>query len=524
MGRLLRKPLGGIHTADCQIDADLYGWAERLRRDNAPSTVRLKVRCARTCFELLGRYDPEGVVTEDLDTVYGMLPPSTEMNKQRYLRYFGDFIGFLTGRDVYREYESVCRGECDTSGIGCPYDDELDDWAEWMVSHGMGPMNAGTHRGLARRGLLHLLRTHPGIVPSDIGADHILEVSEQVGRDPGCGNKVANSLARFAEWSGAGAVQAQFHDLRTFGIWSSRVFSGKFGDRIRSYYDHMIEFRYRPSTCQSQVNSVVYAIRVIESVIGDFELEDITVEDLRDVRYEQDRVSELTLRTYLTVFGQFCLHAIGRNPYSDRLMRWNEGIVQSRIFLSDDQWAEIVQNADPTERIVVVLGSLMGLRKSEMVNLMVSDVGDRTLHVCGKGHGHSGKESELMLDEDTRYFIDQYLEYRAGVLEGCGDFSYGRLIVCDSGTNAGKPFTPEGIASMIRRFSDRLGFRFSCHCFRRYYATSLYEDGVDQNMIRIMMRHVKLDTTLNRYINVNTQRILKAQERIGGRMRKVLTA
>ncbi len=77
---------------------------------------------------------------------------------------------------------------------------------------------------------------------------------------------------------------------------------------------------------------------------------------------------------------------------------------------------------------------------------------------------------------------------------------------------------------MIRRFSDRLGFRFSCHCFRRYYATSLYEDGVDQNMIRIMMRHVKLDTTLNRYINVNTQRILKAQERIGGRMRKVLTA
>lgn len=501
---------------------ELDRWAGDLGRNNKPSTVGLKVRCARTCFELLGKLD--GVTADDLDRIYAMLPPSTEMNKLRYLRYFSRFLEFVNGTDVFGEYTARGCNDIFRSKESCPYDSDLETWTEWMIAHGMSRMNACAHRGLAKSGLQFLLQSQPGITPSTIDADNIMMVAETINSDAGCGNKIANSLAKYAEWSGAGAIQAQFHDKRSFAIWSSRVFSGKFGERIRSYYDHMVEFRYRPSTCQSQVNSVVYAIRIIESVLGDFELEDITVEDLRDVRYEQDKVSELTLRTYLTVFGQFCLHTIGSNPYSDRLMRWNEGIVQSRIFLSDEQWATIVKNATPTELIVVVLGSLMGLRKTEMVNLKVSDVGGRTLHVCGKGHGRNGKESELMLDEDTRYFIDAYLEYRSTVLERYGDFSYGHLIVCDSGIIAGKPFTPEGIASMIRRFSDRLGFRFSCHCFRRYYATSLYEDGVDQNMIRIMMRHVKLDTTLNKYINVNTQKILEAQQHMGGKMRKVLAS
>ena len=509
--------------ADHLIESQLERWKADLGKRLKPSTVKLKVNCARNCIDILGEADLSRVSPDDMGYIDGRLGPSSEANRQRTLRYFGDFLSYAYGINPYEQMLSEAPYERMPRAEPIPYEQQLDNWMDWLMAHGSSRRRAGELKANARKGMEFLLSGEPDLRPSQVDAERVMKVEDDLSVAPDRRNRIANSLARFAEYCGAGPVQMDYHEARSFSTWAKRVFSGKYGKEIRAYYDYMVDYHYRESTCRSQVNAVVYALRIIGQVVGDFELEDLTIEDMRDVRYEQSDVSENTLRTYLTVFGQFCQHTIGSSPYSDKLMMWNEGIDPNRIFLTNEQWAVIVREADPTERIVVVLGSLMGLRKTEMINLRMSDIGQNSVHICGKGHGPRGKEVDKLVDDCTMSFIRAYIEYRKQVLDAYGDRSNGRLIVHDRGDCVGMPFTPESIAAVVRRFSDRLGFRFSCHVFRRFYATALYDDGVDHNMIRIMMRHVRLDTTLNRYINVDSRKIAGAQGRIGDRMAKIMS-
>ena len=500
-------------------------WRTKLvRRGLKPETVDLKIRCAERCIEAIDGKDLSETTSDDFRRLSEHFDGITATSKARLLKYFNEYLSDTYGLSPYDELLREHRlGSRSKINMVLDVDPKLNQWCEWMVGHGRSRAQATNDRRSARLGYAHLMDRHPNIDPKDITPEMVLSVEDSYPGDPQRTNRIANALATFAEWCGAGPVQNLYHDLRTNRCWESRVFSGKFGDRIRAYYDFMVDHYFRPTTCKSQVNSVVYAIRTIEEVLGPFELEELTSEDLFEVRFNQRRVSEPTLRTYLTVFGQFVQFTIGSNPYSDRLMRWNNGMVARRIFLTQEEFMTIAREADPTERIIVVLGATLGLRKMEIVNLKVSDVGTRFIHVEGKGSGPMGKVADPILDPDTAALIDDYLQYRKKVLDMFGDFSEGRLLVCDRGINAGHPFTLEGIASFVRSFSDRLGFRFSCHCFRRYYATSLYDSGVDLNMIRTMMRHTKLDTTLEKYINVDTRRMASAQSKIGGAMRNAMT-
>ena len=501
--------------------AEMEGWKNDLiRKGLKPGTIRLKIQCAARCLVMLDGADPSQTTADDLRRMSDALGNISGCSKDRLLRYFNDYLVFAHGISPYEELRSDYKvGSKNNLTTALDAEPKLEEWRQWQIDHGRDREKASQRMRDARRGFIHLMERHPGITPERVTPEMVLAMESAYPALPQRVNMICNCTASFAEWAGAGPVQTMYHDLRSNRSWESRVFSGRFGDRIRSYYNFMVEHYFRPSTCVSQVNAVVYAIRIIEEVIGPFELEEITAEDLFEVRFNQRSVSETTLRTYLTVFGQFVDHCIGSNPYSDRLMRWNSGMVSRRIFLSQEEFMEIARQADPTERIIVVLGATLGLRKMEIVNLMLEDVGPRFIHVRGKGSGPQGKTADQVLDPDTSALIDEYLQYRRKVIDTYGDFSCGRLVISDRGITAGHPFTLEGIASFVRQFSDRVGIRFSCHCFRRYYATSLYDSGIDLNMIRTMMRHTKLDTTLDRYINVDTRKMVAAQSAIGSVMR-----
>ena len=522
MGRSFRVKV--IHMNTETTAKPMVAWRRAMvMKGLKPETIDLKIRCAERCIEAMGDADLSKTDPDDLRRLSDSFGDITATSKARLLHSFNEYLTVAHGISPYDELRDRHRvGSRSYLGIVFSVDPKLDQWAEWMVAHGADRQAAMYKRAAARNGYGYLMERYPDIDPGDITPEMLLSIEDGYPAVPQRANAIANSLAAFAEWCGAGPVAVLYHDLRTNRSWEGRVFSGKFGDRIRSYHDFMVRHYFRPSTCRSQVNSVVYAIQIIEEVLGDFELEELTPEDLFDVRFTQTRVSEPTLRTYLTVFGQFVLHCIGTNPYSDRLMRWNNGLVARRIFLTQEEFMTIAREADPTERIVVVLGATLGLRKVEIVNLKVSDIGTRFVHVEGKGSGPMGKVSDQVLDPDTAALIDEYLEYRRKVLDTHGDFSEGRLVVCDRGINAGHPFTLEGMGVFIRKFSDRLGFRFSCHCFRRYYATSLYDSGVDLNMIRTMMRHTKLETTLGKYIDVDTRKMAVAQSGIGSSIRSAM--
>lgn len=504
--------------------ASVGTWGARMTdRGLAPETVREKVSAVRTAIAIIGRQDLSETTVDDYRLIFNSMQDSSRMVREKTLMYFDEYLRFTYGFTLYREFaEDFATCEALGHELASDIEPMLGEWFGWMLAHGRKEAVAWGEKGAARTGLTFLLNRHPGVDPSAITPGMVLEVETGFPAPPKRSNKYANAVAGFAEWAGAGPVKRQYHELRATRAWEDRVFSGRFGERIRSYHRHLVEHHYRPTTCKANVDATVYAIRIIEEVLGPIELEEIVPEDLSEVRFAQRSVSENTLRTYLSVFGQFVEFTLGRNPYAEGLMRWNSDMAARRIFLTKDEFIRIAEEADPTERIIVILGATLGLRKMEIVNLEVSDITSRFVHIRGKGSGPRGKEADQILDEDTAALINEYLDYRRTVLERYGDFSEGRLVVNDSGPLRGHPFTDEGIAMRVRRFSDRLGIPFSCHCFRRFYATSLYDSGVDYNMIRTMMRHAKLDTTLNIYINVDTRKMAEAQRGIGGLMREAI--
>ncbi len=65
------------------------------------------------------------------------------------------------------------------------------------------------------------------------------------------------------------------------------------------------------------------------------------------------------------------------------------------------------------------------------------------------------------------------------------------------------PLTRGALASRLATLSKKTGIPFSAHTFRRFYATTLYGAGIGTDVIKCMMRHECIDTTLRCYIEAN---------------------
>lgn len=518
MGRSFRVKVIHMNTETTAIRLD--DWEKVLiRKGLKRDTIRMKMFHIRRCMRFFEDRDLSTITAEDFTVLADGLGSITPNSKGRIMNSFNEYLAFVYGISPYNDLRTRCRvGSRDSLALILDVDPRLNGWLEWLVGHNRDRTSSASRRASARNGMIFLLERYPDLKPETVTEEMIMAIYRDY---PGGRNNqmaVANDTAAFAEWCGAGPVQDLFHEMRNRTVWEDRVFSGRFGKELRSYHTFMVEHYYRPNTCVGNVNTVRNMLLIMEPILGEFRLEDLTEEDFMEVRYTQDRVSEPTLRAYMTVFGLFVEHVTGTNPYNDRLMRWSIELAGKRKFLTDEEWAELAREADPTERIIVVLGSMMGLRRMEIANLKVEDVGKFYVHVEGKGSGPRGKEAEQVLDDMTRALIGDYMAYRGRIIETYGDRSKGRLVICDRGDYVGCPYSAGGISRVMRRLSDRTGVYFTCHCLRRYYATSLYDDGTELNKIRVLMRHTSLETTLNKYINVDTRKLIEAQSGVTGRM------
>lgn len=130
-----------------------------------------------------------------------------------------------------------------------------------------------------------------------------------------------------------------------------------------------------------------------------------------------------------------------------------------------------------------------GLRVSEVLALKVRDVdlGARTVRVWGKG----GRERVVPVHEDALRIVHKYL------LRERPESDRSELFLVSKGPRRGRPLTVEGLRRLFRYHRKQADvLAGNPHQLRHTYGTNLAQAGVDAHVLRDLMGHANLDSTL----------------------------
>ena len=138
---------------------------------------------------------------------------------------------------------------------------------------------------------------------------------------------------------------------------------------------------------------------------------------------------------------------------------------------------------------ILVLFLNCGLRISELVGLNVSDIGDDTLRVLGKGN----KERTVYLNDACVAAIEDWLEVRSKItLE-----SAHRAALFVSARRHRRVST-DAVHAMVKRTLTKAGLdasKYSSHKLRHTAATLMHQNGVDVRTLQEVLGHENLNTT-----------------------------
>ena len=200
-------------------------------------------------------------------------------------------------------------------------------------------------------------------------------------------------------------------------------------------------------------------------------------------------VSETSKKLYMTVLGRLTEVLTGANIVKEADILWNR-CEKRRLFISVADFKTMIVSCDERERLVMMLGAYMGLRRCEMCSIRLDDIRGNVLRVKGKGHGE-GKIVDVAIPRPVMTAMTAYLNVR-------GSESEWLLLKRDGGR-----LGTGAIGAIVRRISRRCRVSMTAHSLRRLYATTLYEVGTDLDTIRRLMRHNSVETLVECYLNAN---------------------
>lgn len=165
-------------------------------------------------------------------------------------------------------------------------------------------------------------------------------------------------------------------------------------DRDKSgFLAHLRESGRRETTVQTYdmaIRSVYHTMDADGGMIDPRRIEPEDIVRLRRILSVCDNSKKL----YLIALGRFCRFLTGRNPRDDAELLWNEDD-KRRKFISPEQYRLLRSSATPEQKLMLVMGANMGLRRCETAEVRLSDIRDGRLTVRGKGHGPDGRVAML---------------------------------------------------------------------------------------------------------------------------------
>ena len=157
------------------------------------------------------------------------------------------------------------------------------------------------------------------------------------------------------------------------------------------------------------------------------------------------------------------------------------------------------------DKAIALLMLYGGLRSCEVLRLKLGDVdlAAKTVRVLGKG----ARERVVPVDEDALRTVHRYL------LHERPDSEQSEIFLVGKGPRRGHPLTAEGLRRLFRYHRIRAEVPAgNAHRLRHTYATNLAEAGVDAHVLRELMGHAHLDSSLA-YVHLTAAHLRNAYER-----------
>lgn len=163
------------------------------------------------------------------------------------------------------------------------------------------------------------------------------------------------------------------------------------------------------------------------------------------------------------------------------------------------------------DKAIALLMLYGGLRSCEVLRLKLGDVdlSAKTVRVFGKG----ARERVVPVDEDALRMVHRYL------LHERPDSEQSEIFLVGKGPRRGRPLTAEGLRRLFRYHRMRAKVPTgNPHRLRHTYATNLAEAGVDAYVLRDLMGHAHLDSSLA-YVHLTAAHLRLEYDRVLGRLK-----
>ncbi len=457
--------------------------------------------------------------SDDVMETFGTLVTDlTEKARNGWTNAFGRFVNYVTGRPIFQEklhhltdarYRKFIREHPEA------FEDPLHDYMEALAAANVKESIRKKEEVQIRRSFKMLFTRYDEISIHDIDESHLDEMDEMNAE------LADDTRHRYKESFGKFVNYARGAEIHTIGSSPRRDYRGRveakvtghrFETYLRSYVAHLEKLGYRWTSIITKVSDIVTCMDILENHFPGFPLELVDIDYLLFIRNFETNVKESTMIQHVRNFSIFVEFVTNVNPMKGGRIMWNKTPC-NRLFIQQPEWKGLWKEATLEERVVLALAGGMGLRRMEIAEIRLSDIRGDTLRIRGKGHGPKGKEVDMEIPEPVMEVINEYIVFRQNIIDAFGDRSQGHLIVKTT-KYQGDFMTPDNVADVIKRLSKRAHIKTNTHSFRRLFAMTMYDNGVDLNIIRNVMRHSNVNTTLECYIEADPRKCKDAKLKV----------
>lgn len=174
---------------------------------------------------------------------------------------------------------------------------------------------------------------------------------------------------------------------------------------------------------------------------------------------------------------------------------------------------KVIPNTNLRDKLLFTLITETGLRVSEAINIYIEDI-DKTPDdekMIIRGKGNKTRTVMLYAAPESLMLLNKYIN-QSGIKSGAlfrGD---------DRKGGSKRPMRYNSVYELWQKYTKKAGVGVNIHALRHTYATRLVNEGVDLDVVRKLLGHKNMQTTM-RYAETNDRKI--KQELMTKHRRKV---
>ena len=268
---------------------------------------------------------------------------------------------------------------------------------------------------------------------------------------------------------------------------------------LKSFFDYLeIEKKYSSNTIEAYRNDL--------NVFAGFLIDEFEVNNINNTSYSYIRswivdlvnkgISNRSINRKITSLNSYFkfllkIDLINENPLTNHKALKTQKKIQ--LPFSENEMVNVLDlnNYEDNftgvrDRLIIDLFYTTGIRRIELIQLMISDLNINNKHI--KVLGKRNKERIIPLIDSTINILNKYLSYR-DALKSNEPF----LFI----TSKGKPVYEKLIYRIINKYFDTISTKVkkSPHIIRHSFATHLLNNGADLNSVKDLLGHSSLAAT-----------------------------